>query len=172
MNLFFRLLGIIFGSFRRPRLDITGLSTLTFRVWPLDLDLNLHLTNSRYMSLMDLGRLDLILRSHTWRAMRRGRLGVVLGGTAIRFRRSLAPFKRFTLTSKVLGWDERWIYVEQVFTGPEGVACHAVLRTAFVKAGKIVSPNDALALADRQQPSPALPGWVNQWAEVEAAFAG
>lgn len=172
MNLFFRLLGIILGSLCRPRLDVAGVSVVTFRVWPLDLDLNLHLTNSRYMALMDLGRLDFILRSNTWRVMRQGRLGLVLGGAAIRFRRSLAPFRRFTLTTKVLGWDERWIYVEQVFTGPQGVACHAVFRAAFVKAGKMVPPNNALALADRQQTSPVLPGWVQQWAETEAAFAG
>ena len=99
-------------------------------------------------------------------------MGVVLGGTAMRFRRPIAPVQRFSLTTRLLGWDERWIYVEQVFTGRKGVACVAVARAAFVKAGKAVPPNDVLAKAGLCEAPPELPGWVQQWAEVENAFAG
>lgn len=170
MNLIFRLFGVVIGLLWRPKLGALDISRLGFRVWPLDLDLNLHMTNSRYLALMDLGRTDHILRSGVWRVMRRDRLGVVLGGAAMRFRRSLAPFEKFSLATRLLGWDERWVYVEQVFTGPKGVACIAVLRAAFVKDGKVVSPKLVVAALDG--PAPDLPGWVANWAEVEASFAG
>lgn len=172
MNLIFRLFCVLWGAWRRPKLKVTEASTLTFHVWPLDLDINLHLTNSRYLALMDLGRTDLILRSGMWTLMKRERLAVVLGGAAMRFRRSLAPFARFTLSSRLLGWDERWVYVEQVFTGPQGVACSAVLRAAFLKNGKIVVPEMLFAELLPAGEAPCLPEWVRPWMEVESAFSG
>lgn len=172
MNLFFRLIRVLISAILRPGLQADEVSRLVFRVWPLDLDLNMHLTNSRYFALMDLGRLDLILRSGAWRTMRKEHLGVVLGGAAIRFRRSLAPFERFSLTTRTLGWDERWVYVEQSCTSTKGVACIAVLRAAFVRGGKIVPPETVLKPRDPQMMPPVLPAWVTQWAEVEASFAG
>lgn len=171
MNLFFRLIRILLSAIWRPGLKADGVSRLVFRVWPLDLDLNMHLTNSRYLSLMDLGRLDLILRTGAWRTMRRERLGVVLGGAALRFRRSLAPFETFSLTTKMLGWDERWVYLEQSCISAKGVACVGVLRAAFVKAGKVVPPDIALKGHGILPTLPVLPDWVKQWTEVEAAFA-
>lgn len=172
MNLIFRLLCVLWGAWRRPGIQAMDASAVVFHVWPLDLDINLHLTNSRYLALMDLGRTDLILRSGMWKIMKRERLAVVLGGAAMRFRRSLAPFARFTLTSRVLGWDERWVYVEQVFTGPQGVACSAVLRAAFLKNGKVVLPETLFAELLPGVAAPLLPDWVRPWMEVESAFAG
>lgn len=172
MNLIFRLLCVVVATLWRPHLGMADRSLLRFRVWPLDTDLNLHLNNARYPALMDLGRVDFILRSGAWRLMRRERMGIVLGGMALRFRRPLAPFERFSLTTRLLGWDEKWLYVEQVFTGPKGVACVAVARNAFVKTGKAVPPVEVFAKAGLRQASPALPAWVQQWAEVESAFAG
>lgn len=171
MNLIFRLFGVLLSLLWRPKLGISDVSRLRFRVWPLDLDLNLHMTNSRYLALMDLGRTDHILRSGAWRVMRKDRLGVVLGGAAMRFRRSLAPFEKFSLATRILGWDERWVYVEQVFTGPKGVACIGVLRAAFVKDGKLVQPK-LVVTAESDNPAPDLPDWVANWTKVEASFAG
>lgn len=172
MNLIFRLLAVILGAWRRPGLSVEDVSELDFRVWPLDLDLNLHMTNSRYLALMDLGRTDLILRSGTWGAMRRERLGVVLAGAALRFRRPLSPFARFTLATRLLGWDERWIYAQQVFSGPQGVACIAVVRAAFVQSGKLVPPGPVLEAVTPGLAKLDPPTWAKEWAEVEQAFTG
>lgn len=172
MNLVFRLLYVIFGAWRWPALKASDSSVLKFRVWPLDMDLNLHLTNSRYLALMDLGRTDLILRSGMWKLMKRDRLAVVLGGVAMRFRRSLPPFARFTLTTRLLGWDERWVYVEQIFTGPQGLACSAVLRSTFLKNGKIVEPAQLFTELLPKDAIPRLPDWVADWMAVESEFAG
>lgn len=172
MNLIFRLLGVIIGAWWRPAMGMEDVSELDFRVWPLDIDLNLHMTNSRYLALMDLGRTDLILRSGAWRAMRRERLGVVLAGSAMRFRRSLPPFSRFTLATRLVGWDERWMYVEQVFSGPQGVACSTVVRAAFVKSGKLVPPGPVLEAVTPGLQALVPPAWVADWAGVESAFAG
>ena len=38
------------------------------------------------------------------------------------YRRSLPVFSSFTLSSRLVCWDDRWFYIEQTFTGKEGLA--------------------------------------------------
>jgi Thioesterase-like superfamily len=83
MNLWLRLLRLLVASFFRARLDPTrDASQLAFRVWPHDLDLSFHMNNGRYLTIMDLGRADLMLRSGLWRAiLRHGWAPVVSAAT-------------------------------------------------------------------------------------------
>jgi len=171
MNLLWRLLRILLCAPFRSRIAFLQASSLSFRVWPLDLDLNIHLTNSRYFSLMDLGRVDWLLRSNTWKHVRRAGLNAVLGGSLVRYRRSLTPFQRFTLTTRLLGWDERWFYFEQTMAGPGGTACLAAQRAGFTKAGRLVPPAVLLEHLAPHTPAPPLPGWVTSWSTAETAFA-
>lgn len=63
MNLIFRLAKVLITAFFRDRLSLLDESVLEFRVLPTDLDVNLHMNNARYLSVMDLGRLDLLVRA-------------------------------------------------------------------------------------------------------------
>ena len=81
MNLWFRLLLMLL---RRPwRKPAHALSTtvVRMRVWPLDLDFNRHVTNGRYLTLADVGRMDYVLRSGAFRVALRHR-GSAKGGDA------------------------------------------------------------------------------------------
>lgn len=63
MNLIFRLIWMIITASLGSRRDIMGESHMTFRCLPTDLDMNLHMTNSRYHSFMDLSRVDFMIRN-------------------------------------------------------------------------------------------------------------
>ena len=53
----------------------------------------------------------------------------VLAGATIRFRRSLDPFQRFRLRTRVLGWDAKSVIMEQIFETLDGqVAARALVR--------------------------------------------
>jgi len=170
VNLAFRLLAVLIGAAFRGRVGINDSLPLSARVWPFDLDLNMHMTNSRYLALADLGRLDLILRTGAWRALWRGRLGVVLGGCTIRFRRALRPFERFTLSTVILGWDGRWIFVRQIFTGRTGVACIAIMRVGFTRRGVLVAPQEVIDVAAPANEKLPPPVWVGKWDDLEAEY--
>jgi len=170
MNLWLRAIAVIVSTFFRPKLPFGGPSVLTFRVWPHDLDINVHMNNARYMALMDLGRLDLIVRCGLWRTVFRQAWQPVIAASLVRFKKPLKPFQPFTLTSRVLGWDERWIYIEHVIATDEAVACHAVVRGAFVKKGAVIPPEQVAAAADMSDPSPSLPEWLPAWREADRAF--
>lgn len=163
MNLWFRLLKVLVCAFFGPRLTLTDVSMLRFRVWPNDLDINVHMNNARYLALMDLGRLDLIARGGMWRAVLKQRWQAVIGGALVRYRRPLKPFQRFTLTSRLLCWDERWLYIEHRIESAHGPACLTLVRGAFLRGGAIVPPAEVACAAGYDGPTPPVPDWVAQW---------
>lgn len=146
MNLLFRLLCMLFSAPFRKRQEFTETMTVQFRVWPTDLDINFHMTNSKYLSLMDLGRLDLMLGSGMMREVLKQRWGPVLSVASIRFRRQLNPFQKFSLHTRLIGWDEKWFYMEQRFETDRGVAATALTKGLFRGANGNVPTASLLAL--------------------------
>lgn len=134
MNLWLRLLWLLLTTPFRGRLTMPdGVSRLSFHVLPLDLDTNGHMNNGRYLTLMDLGRMDLILRSGLWRAVLANKWTPVLSAATIRYRRELRLFRRFRLDSRIVAWSDSWFVMEQRFIarnrrGEEMVAAAALLR--------------------------------------------
>jgi acyl-CoA thioesterase FadM len=87
-----------------------------------------HVNNGIYFSMMDLARVDLMIRAgYAGKVKQQGWYPVVVAET-IQFRRSLNLFQRFEIETRVLGWDDKAIVLEQQFIrGGESVA-HALVR--------------------------------------------
>ncbi|NDA13553.1 MAG: thioesterase, partial [Actinobacteria bacterium] len=99
----------------RPRLTIDEVSRVNLRVWPTDLDVYNHMNNGVFLTLMDIGRYDQGLRTGIWQEWnRRGWFPIVVNST-ISYRKALLPWQKFTIETKVLGWDEIAYYIEQRF---------------------------------------------------------
>lgn len=164
--LWFRLILVWWRARRARRIGLLDASDLKMRVWPTDLDFNLHMNNARYLAVMDLGRIDLLVRTGVvpvalaqgWKPM--------LGGAVLRFRRQLRPFARYRLTSRVLCWDQRWIYLEHRLDGQDGMAALAGMRGAFVGPKGIVPPAEIMEALGAAGPSPATPDWIAAWAAI------
>jgi acyl-CoA thioesterase FadM len=167
VSLLVRLIGIVLGALFGRRLQPLDESQLTLRVWPTDLDPNLHMNNGRYLTIMDLGRIDLMVRIGLAREARRRRWMPVVAAVQIRYRRSLAPFERYTLSTRLLGWNGRWFYLEQRFLRGDGsVAALAWVKAAIRKPGGTVDADElqqvmGLALT----PAPLAPEFV-RWIEL------
>lgn len=163
MNLLFRLVAVVLAALFGRRLGLIEAGRLRLRVWPTDLDFNLHMTNARYHSVMDLGRIDLLVRTDLGRVMLRRRWTTVLGAVNVRFRRSLKPFQRFELVSRVLCWDEKWIFIEHRVETAAGTAAVAVMQGVFLAGGKPVPTAEVLAALDLPAESPPMPDFVADW---------
>jgi acyl-CoA thioesterase FadM len=152
-----------------PRIGLQDESTVEFRVLPGDLDVNVHLNNGRYLALMDLGRFDLLIRGGLFRPMLRRRWRPLLGSAMVRYRRSLQPFQRFRLISRLVCWDDRWFVFEQRFESRGQLYAVALARGLFRDRQGNLSPAEVLAAAGITQPSPPPPDHVTRWAEADAA---
>ncbi len=167
MNLILRLiLVLVKGSFRK-RLKPLDISSLRLHVLPNDLDIQLHMNNGRYLSLMDLGRIDLLVRTGFWRAARRHRWFPVVATAIIDYRRPLLLFQSYELRTKVLGWDDRWFYLEQQFVRGAAVAARATLKTMIRSAAGVVLPADALRAIGFYATSPELPEAIQMIARTD-----
>lgn len=164
MKLYFRLVRALWRALTmRAEPGGSGESVLEFRVWPTDLDFNLHLTNARYLSFMDLGRLDLLARFGLLKPMLRSKWTPVVGAVMLRFRRGLDPWMRFTLDSRVLGWDEKWFYIEQRFLRDGDVYTWGLVRVLLRGRGGSLAPAAVLAAFGRATRSPELPPACLEW---------
>lgn len=164
MKLYFRLLLLLLTQSKRTRCTIFGPAETQFRVLPNDLDAFLHVNNGVYLTLMDLGRIDLLLRSNTLSALRKEGWSPVLAAETIRFKKPLRLWQRFSIVTRVLGWDENSVYVEQVFTSKGVVVAKAVVDTRFLsKGGELVSSEKLINFLNITTPSPELPDWVQNW---------
>lgn len=176
MNLWFRLLWLLLRSPWRPRLSAPdGVSRIRSRVWFNDLDVNGHMNNGRYWTLFDLGRIDLILRNGIGRAALKRKWAPIVGAGAVRFRRELRLFQRFTLETRVLGWqDARMVMQQRVLIGEdEVVATRALLLAGFYdrRARRFVTAEDLLgAVGVRDAVSPALNEPSRALFELDAAL--
>ncbi len=116
MNLYLRLLLIIIKIKRlRQCIEPNGTSRLSFRVWPHDCDLNLHLTNSRYLAFMDLARIWMLAEMDILASVLKNRWRPVVHSQEITYIKPLKPFQKFSVLSYAAGWDDKYIYIEQYF---------------------------------------------------------
>lgn len=136
MNLWFRLLVYALTARWRPALALPdGVSVLRFRAWPTDLDPSVHVNNGKYLSLMDLGRLDLMVCAGLWRAILRHRWTPIASNVLIRYRREIRPLQRFRLETRLLTWDAANVVMEQVFVLEGGARDGQVAARALFKGG-------------------------------------
>lgn len=170
MNLLLRLLLVLWRAWRAPRLAPLAESVVPFRVLPTDLDLNRHMNNGRYLTLMDLGRVDLIVRSGMLGALRRRRWMPVIASQLVRYRRALDPFDRYELRTRVLGWNDRDLFVQQRFVRGGEVVALAVVRAVVRGPDGRVPPGEVAAEAGHPLPSPPLPPAVLAWLDAEEAL--
>ena len=158
MNLYFRFLWMIVAAlFTSKKIKGFDPSVLEYWVMPTDLDPNLHMTNARYYSFMDLGRVDWIIRSKVYKTMLKKGWFPVVGHCYMHFRKPLAPFQKFRITTTVVGWDERWFYMKQHFTIGNKDAATGYIKGQFRDAEGVVNPSEIAELVDVHEGIPDHP---------------
>jgi len=168
MKLFFRLFWLIVTQSRRSRCALFGPCDTHFRVLPNDLDVLGHVNNGVYLTMMDLARTDLLLRSDTFHAVRNNGWYPVLAGETIRFKRSLKLGQRFFIRTKVVGWDTQSVYLEQLFIRNNEFIARAVVDARFLsKKGGKVTPQELLEFLQIDPETPSMPEWVQLWIESQ-----
>lgn len=137
MNLYFRFMFLLLKRvFLKKPLDLFDPCETTFWVNPLDLDMNLHMNNGRYLSIMDLGRFDLMIRGGVfWTYIKKGYYPVVFS-ESIRFKKSLQPFQTFKMITTIESWDEKDFYISQKFKVKGEIIAEGYIRGRFKQRGR------------------------------------
>lgn len=148
----------------KPALGIHDISRLTLRVVATDLDVLGHMNNGVYFSLMDLGRMDLMIRAGLWKKfIAKGYYPVMANETAT-FRKSLTHGTKFILETRIVGYDDRAVYAEQRFVVNGEIYMSAMTRARFLKKSGGTVNLAELAELTGTDTTLRPPAWVTEWA--------
>lgn len=163
MNLWFRLIWLLLTARFRKSAGPFDTTVLHMRVLPGDLDANGHVNNGRYYSLADIGRMDFVLRTGAARVAFKRRAAPIVGDNMAKFRKDLKPFERYEQHTRLLGWDDKWVFVEHRFVRGGRVAGLVLMRGLFKAKEGAITPAELLHDMGVHVPSPLLPDWVTAW---------
>ncbi|MGZ3422098.1 MAG: thioesterase family protein [Polyangiales bacterium] len=154
MNQALRLGGILFDAWRAPRADLFD------RV-----DVTLSATGDDFAALtstMRLGRFVLLSRLGLFPQALRERWQVTVGAVEVERIASIPRGARFTLSTKIVGWDADWLYVEQRFSRNGDPCAVARMQVRVERRGVPITVAELLAEIGPWHASPRIP----------ASFAG
>lgn len=164
MNLIFRLIHIFLFSRFRGKVDILEECATPFRVLPSDLDVLMHMNNGVYLSLQDLARMDYMIRAQAFSKISAQGWYPVVASETIRFRRSLGPFQKFELKTRLISWDDRYLYLEHRFVRKGEVLALGMIRARFLsKQGGSVSPAQLMKVLSLDLSPPEFPLHLKEW---------
>ena len=149
-----------------PRIGILDEDTVRMRVWPNDIDFNLHLNNSRFLTCMDYGRIHMLAAVGILDNVVRRRWAPLVGSVDIVYRRSLPLWAKFTLTTRTLCWDEKWFYTEQTIRSGQGLISSAWVKALFQEGGKNIPPQVVVDMAQPGATSPPVTESMLRWNEL------
>jgi YbgC/YbaW family acyl-CoA thioester hydrolase len=157
----------------RPRPAVPGRtvwdpSTTRLRVHPGDLDLYRHVNNGVYLQYMDIARTNLLADLGALGPLAERGWYAVVAASTVKYRRSLTWPQAFTVTSRVLGWDSRVVFLEQVFTRGDDLVARGLVAGRFLaRSGERLSAHDVVVLlAGEEVVAPPLPADVAAWARA------
>eukprot|EP01135_Chromosphaera_perkinsii_P008678 Nk52_evm11s1444 gene=Nk52_evmTU11s1444 len=147
---------LIDAKFFEPQIGLWEPVKLEYRVLLDDVDWNNHMNNSSYNKMCDFGRCYFMLRlGFSFRIPLllpepKLRVGGMNGGVHIRFKRGLQPFEKYTLSTRLLSFDEKWMYIEHTFIGGDGRIKAAAVSKLVNKlpCGRIMPPAECFSKLD------------------------
>jgi acyl-CoA thioesterase FadM len=140
------------------------------RVWPGDLDINGHMNNGRYLTVIDLMLVEFFVRTGFARAMVAAGWRPMSGGEVITYRKGLMPGQRYRLRFSLAGADHAWNFMRFAFLRDDGTLCAAgYMKGAAVGPDGLVPDAHSYAGIGRTFQTRPLPPAVEHWLAAEQA---
>lgn len=152
---------------RKAPMSLFDTHVMEMTCLPVDIDGFLEMNNGRILTLFDLGRFALAIRMGLWDVLRAQKWGLVVAGSTVRYRARITTFQKYEMRTRFLGWDERFLYLEQAMWRGDTCCNHALLRTAVTANGRMAPVADVAKALGVEGESPALPDWVQAWAAAD-----
>lgn len=173
VNVIWRTLLVILRARLRVRrgrtLDPTAVGGIRLTTLPSDIDLLRHMNNGRYLSLFDLGRWDLLIRTGLFDAMDAQGWYAVVSSETVTFRKSLQLWQRFEVQSRFIGHDDKALFLEHRAVVKGEVYARAIVRARMLRrTGGTVSHEELFAAVGKPEGVPEIDAWVHDWAAASA----
>ena len=158
-----RLFGVGLSLIGKSKVDLLATTRVRLRVWPNDLDFNLHVNNGRYLALANIGGAHWFGRTGALEIFRKHRAFPVIGGAIAKFRHDLKAFQTFEIHTRLIGWGSKWAFFEQRFVRKERVLGVIAVRAVAKAQSGSIDPQVLITELGHSAPSPELPEWVRRF---------
>ncbi len=162
----FRVVKEVLINKRAPKIGAFDTHVSEHICWPWDLDMWLELNNGRTLTLFDLGRMGHGMRVNLFPVMKREKWMVTVAGATVRYRKRTRAFAKFEMRTRMLGWDDKFFYIEQSTWRKGDCIAHIVLRAAVTDHDGLVRAGNVAAAMGLDH-SPDLPEWVVAWSDAD-----
>lgn len=164
-----RLLIRIFRWLVEPRLDPMKEYRADYWVWPTEVELSV-MENARYGYLLVLERFRLIFGTGAWREFLRRGWTSVMGAQIYKVKRPLKRWQKFTIITKPITWDDKWVYFEQKIVSNEKLICTAVISVIVLAKDRKIPTQEARELFRIPGSSPPFSDAVQKFIQAEQAL--
>ncbi len=160
-----RLVKMVLGNFFRKQevFDIEKEYRWNFRPSFGDIDVYHEVNNGRHFVFCDLARYDISFRIGLFRYVRKNKYAFVIGGSTIRYRKRLAPFRKATVRTRMVGIDEKFYYFQQTIEQRGEVKSSALIRAGIRFKGGSTIPVEVMRDLGYDV-TPFMEPWVRSWA--------
>ncbi|NOZ54430.1 MAG: acyl-CoA thioesterase [Gammaproteobacteria bacterium] len=150
MNLIVRIIAVLITSFFKPKLPIEKpKNSLTLRVLPNDMDINFHMNNGRYLTICDLTRVDMFIRTGLAKTMLKEKWTPVIAEHTMKYKKGLKIFQKYTLKMEITGWDEKSFKMLHTFLVADRVVAEGTSQGVIISKSGAISPEDVMKTVKR-----------------------
>jgi len=134
----------------RARMGRDGrlVSRISRRVRLAEIDLNGHMNQAAYAQVLELGRVDWVIRSGAWADFRRRKIGPVVAEQRIVYRRELQPRQRYAIDTRAVRMDGRLLVFESLMIVGDRVHAKGEAKLIFIGADGVLTAEEAGALCE------------------------
>lgn len=146
MSLIFRMIWLLLTAKFKPRLPhIKPVNELNLRVLPNDIDINMHMNNGRYLTICDLTRVDMFLRTGLGKTMLKEKWLPIITEHTMQYKKALRPFQKYIVKMAVIGWDERSFDMVHTFLVGDRVMAEGTSKgVIYSKKDGIIPPQQVM----------------------------
>jgi acyl-CoA thioesterase FadM len=167
MNIWIRILITLIRSLFQPAIEPTAVLRTDMIVGPTEADAK-YVSNARYLLFWEIGRLELMVRTGLLRHARRQRWVPLVAAQTIRYQSPLRRFQRFTLTTHLVGWDDKWFYIEHKIERRGRLMAFGLAKCCFRGTDGVVPPAAAFAALGMDGTRGSVPDYVGPWVAAES----
>jgi acyl-CoA thioesterase FadM len=166
MRLYFRLLTTGIQARYKELLTPLDESTMELRVIPTDVDCIGQMHPSRYLNLMELGWTDFTTRIGLSNLTQRCHWKTRTVAVNMNYHCPLRLLQRYTLSTRLLYWDNQFLYLEQRFQVGKHTVAVGQIKTMIYGRHDSIAPGYVLELLGYDPASPKMPAEIQHWIQV------
>ncbi|XP_045479531.1 protein THEM6 [Harmonia axyridis] len=165
VNYFIRLgATILWGRLFQKRRNVEDTTEILGIATTTDVDIFFqHMNNARYVRELDFARFHFYDRTGLYDEIKRSKAHILQTASNIRYRRTIPTFTPYRITTQIIAWEEKAMFIEQRFVTFDGFIRAIVLSrqgTIGLNVPEVMAKLTGKDVSYRPVPPPELEDWL------------